>query len=141
MTVLETCSQLQQKGWNIDDAVIHKALRNVKKLTGLHGRWEIIHEHPNIILDVGHNEDGIKQILKQVELTDHHELHIILGMVKDKEIDKVLLLLPKTAHYYFTQAQIPRALPVKNLKEKAEATRFKWKDLIRRKHGIKRSKR
>ncbi|MEP7374105.1 MAG: folylpolyglutamate synthase/dihydrofolate synthase family protein [Chitinophagaceae bacterium] len=119
LTVLEVCSQLHQQGWNINDTIIHKALHQVKKLTGLHGRWEVIHEHPTIILDVGHNEDGIKQILKQVELTDHHELHIILGMVNDKEIDKVLKLLPKTAHYYFTQAQIPRALPGDTLHEKA----------------------
>jgi dihydrofolate synthase / folylpolyglutamate synthase len=119
LTVLEACSQLQQKGWNIDVNTIRKALKQVKKLTGLHGRWEIIHEHPTIILDVGHNEDGIKQIIKQIELTDHHELHIILGVVKDKEIDKVLKLLPKTAHYYFTQAQIPRALNAEILSEKA----------------------
>jgi len=119
ITVLETCSQLQQKGWNISDPIIHKALSQVKKITGLHGRWEVIHEHPAIILDVGHNEDGIKQILKQIEMTDHHELHMILGMVNDKEIGKVLGLLPKTAHYYFTQAQIPRALAAETLQEKA----------------------
>jgi dihydrofolate synthase/folylpolyglutamate synthase len=119
LTVLEVCTQLQQQGWNINDTIIYKALPQVKKLTGLHGRWEVIHEHPTIILDVGHNEDGIKQILKQIELTDHHELHIILGMVNDKEIDKVLKRLPKTAHYYFTQAQIPRALPAETLHEKA----------------------
>jgi dihydrofolate synthase/folylpolyglutamate synthase len=120
LTVLEACSRLQQKGWNIDDNTIKKALKQVKKLTGLHGRWEIIHEHPTIILDVGHNEDGIKQIIKQIEITDHHELHIILGVVKDKEIDKVLNLLPPAAHYYFAQAQIPRALNAETLKEKAE---------------------
>ena len=119
ITVLEACYQLQQKGWDINDHIIHKALSQVKKITGLHGRWEVIHEHPAIILDVGHNEDGIKQILKQIEMTDHHELHIILGMVNDKEIDKVLELLPKTAHYYFTQAQIPRALAAEALQEKA----------------------
>jgi dihydrofolate synthase / folylpolyglutamate synthase len=119
LTVLEACSQLQQQGWNINDNIVHKALQQVKKLTGLHGRWEVIHEHPTIILDVGHNEDGIKQILKQIELTDHHELHIILGMVNDKEIDKVLKLLPKTAHYYFTQANIPRALDAQILQQKA----------------------
>ncbi|HKZ65037.1 MAG TPA: hypothetical protein VJ111_01710, partial [Chitinophagaceae bacterium] len=127
LTVLEACSQLQQKGWNIDDSDIHKALEQVKKLTGLHGRWDIIHEHPFIILDVGHNEDGIKQILKQVELTDHHDLHIILGMVNDKEIDKVLSLFPATATYYFTQANIPRALKAESLRQKAESLGLKGK--------------
>ena len=87
----------------------------------MHGRWEIIHERPTIVLDVGHNDDGIKQIVQQIELTTHHQLHIIIGMVKDKEIDKVLSLLPRSAIYYFTQAQIPRALPAGILKSKATA--------------------
>lgn len=110
LTVLAACSQLHHKGWKIDEAAIHTALKQVKKLTGLRGRWDIIQQHPSVILDVGHNRDGIKQILEQLEVTDHHELHIILGMVKDKEIEKVLQLLPDTAYYYFTQAPIPRAL-------------------------------
>jgi dihydrofolate synthase/folylpolyglutamate synthase len=66
---------------------------------------------------VAHNEDGIKQIVKQLELTNYDHLHIIIGMVKDKAIEKVLSLLPKTAAYYFTKAQIPRALPEKELAE------------------------
>ena len=127
LTVLEACFQLQQKGWNIQESHIRKALEQVKKLTGLHGRWDIIHEHPLIVLDVGHNEDGIKQILKQIELTDHHELHIVLGMVNDKEIDKVLALLPATAIYYFTQAHIPRALAAEALQKKANEIGLKGK--------------
>ena len=127
LTVLEACSQLQQQGWKIDEAIIHKALKQVKKITGLHGRWDIIHEHPLVVLDVGHNEDGIKQIVKQIELTDHHELHIILGMVNDKEIDNVLKLFPTKANYYFTQAQIPRALPAECLQQKAKAIGLKGK--------------
>jgi dihydrofolate synthase/folylpolyglutamate synthase len=94
-------------------------LQKAKKLTGLHGRWEIIHEHPTIVLDVGHNEDGIKQINQQLELTTYHELHIIIGLVKDKEVEKVLSLLPHSAQYNFTQAQIPRALPADILRSKA----------------------
>jgi dihydrofolate synthase/folylpolyglutamate synthase len=119
LTVLQTCSQLQQKGWNIDEASIHTGLKQVKKLTGLYGRWEVIQQHPVVVMDVGHNEDGIKQILEQVEVTDHHELHIILGMVKDKEIEKVLKLLPASAHYYFTQSHIPRAIDADELMKTA----------------------
>jgi dihydrofolate synthase / folylpolyglutamate synthase len=126
-TVLETCFLLQQQGWNINDVVIQTALRQVKKLVGFHGRWDIIHHRPDTILDVGHNEAGIKQILEQVEVTDHHELHIILGMVKDKEIDKVLKLLPSSAHYYFTQAGIPRAIDAAVLKELAAGFHLKGK--------------
>jgi dihydrofolate synthase/folylpolyglutamate synthase len=115
LTVLQICHQLQQKGWKIPESAIHTGLKQVKKLTGLHGRWEVIHLHPTVVMDVGHNEDGINQILEQVEVTDHHELHIILGMVKDKEIEKVLRLLPDSAHYYFTQAHIPRAIEADEL--------------------------
>jgi dihydrofolate synthase/folylpolyglutamate synthase len=119
LTTLEACSVLKDLKYDIDEKDIQAGLQKTKKLTGLHGRWEIIHEHPTIVLDVGHNEDGIKQIIQQIELTTHHELHIIIGLVKDKEIDKVLSLLPHSAHYYFTQAQIPRALAADILRSKA----------------------
>jgi dihydrofolate synthase/folylpolyglutamate synthase len=120
LTVLESCYQLKLKGWNLQDEIIHKALRQVKKLTGLHGRWDIIHQYPTVVLDVAHNEDGINQLLEQIEVTDHHRLHLITGFVKDKEVDRVLSMLPKNAEYYFTQANIPRALESAMLLQKAE---------------------
>lgn len=121
VTVLEAIHQLQQKGWRITTAQIQQGLRQVKKLTGLHGRWDVVHLHPTVVLDVGHNEDGIRQVVSQIELTDHQDLHIVIGMVKDKEIDHVIALLPKEASYYFTRAQIPRALPEDQLAERAHA--------------------
>lgn len=120
LTVLETAHQLQLQGWNTGIDIIQKALPHVKRLTGLHGRWEVIHHNPTVILDVGHNVDGMAQITKQIELSDYHHLHIIIGMVKDKEIDAVLKLLPKHATYYFTRAQIPRALDAVSLLENAK---------------------
>ncbi|HMH21571.1 MAG TPA: folylpolyglutamate synthase/dihydrofolate synthase family protein [Puia sp.] len=120
LTVLEAVHQLNGKGWKLDNRHVHQALKQVRKLTGLHGRWEIIHEHPSIILDVAHNEDGIRQLVRQIELTDHEELRIVFGMVKDKETDKVLTLLPRQAIYYFTRAQIPRAMPEEQLAELAK---------------------
>ncbi|MDZ4794647.1 MAG: folylpolyglutamate synthase/dihydrofolate synthase family protein [Bacteroidota bacterium] len=119
LTVLEVCSHLQQAGWKIDDRIVHQGLQQTKKLTGLHGRWEIIHHSPLVILDVAHNTDGIRQLVQQAEVTVHNKLHIVLGMVKDKDIERVLALLPKTAIYYFTKAQIPRALPEEELMAKA----------------------
>lgn len=120
LTVLESCHQLTARGWQITGEQIRHGLNNVKHLTALHGRWELIHQQPAVVLDVGHNVDGIRQVIAQLEITNYHSLHIVTGMVKDKDIDKVLALLPKTAHYYFTQAQIPRALPVTELVAKAE---------------------
>lgn len=117
--VLQTIRILQEQSWTIPEKAIHTGLSNTRKLTGLHGRWELIHQHPRVILDVGHNEDGIKAINEQLEMTDYHHLHLILGMVKDKDISKVLPLFPKQASYYFTQAAIPRALPADQLKAMA----------------------
>lgn len=110
IAVIEAAQLLHQMGWNTDQAIVHKALTQVKKLTGLHGRWEQLHHHPTIIADVGHNIDGITEINKQLELMQFHKLHIVIGMVKDKDISAVLSLLPHHAQYYFTKAQIPRAL-------------------------------
>ena len=119
LTVLEAAHQLQGQGFNTPISVVKKALTNVKKLTGLHGRWELIGTNPNIIIDVAHNEDGIKQLVEQLELCNYQHLHIVIGMAKDKEIDNVLTLLPKLATYYFTKAQIPRALDEETLQTKA----------------------
>jgi dihydrofolate synthase/folylpolyglutamate synthase len=119
LTVLEAVHQLKQKGWHIEEAHIQNGLAHVKKLTGLHGRWEIIQQHPRVVLDVGHNEDGVTQIVQQLEHETFNKLHIVIGMVKDKEVSKVLSLLPKHANYYFTKAQIPRALPEEELMQTA----------------------
>lgn len=119
LTVLTAVEQLQIQGWKLDHSIVVHALKQVKKLTGLHGRWEVIADDPLTVLDVGHNEDGIKEIVKQIELTGKQSLHIVIGMVKDKEIDKALQLLPKHASYYFTKAAIPRALNQRLLQEQA----------------------
>ena len=74
---------------------------------------------------MAHNVDGIRQLVQQIELTNHRELHIITGMVKDKEVEKILELLPKEAHYYFTRAQIPRAIPENELAEIAKLAKLK----------------
>ena len=120
VTVAEVVSVLNQNGFNIPDTAMQQGLKQVKTLTGLHGRWDTLHENPLIVTDVGHNEEGMKAIARQIENTTHEELHIIIGMVKDKAIEKILRPLPKMANYYFTRAQIPRALPENELAEKAE---------------------
>jgi dihydrofolate synthase / folylpolyglutamate synthase len=117
VTVLEAIHILRGLGWKISEENIVQSLSHVKKLTGLYGRWEIIREHPLIVLDVAHNEDGIRQLTRQTEITDHEELHIIIGLVKDKEVGKITSLLPIHANYYFTRAMIPRALPEDELAE------------------------
>ncbi len=119
ITVLETCARLEEQGWRIKEEHVKKGLQQTKKITDLHGRWEVIHPHPLIVLDVAHNEDGIKMLMEQVEITDHDHLHIVLGIAKDKEPEKILPLFPKLANYYFTKANIPRAMNAEILKQKA----------------------
>jgi dihydrofolate synthase/folylpolyglutamate synthase len=124
LTVL-TATDILKENFSLTDTNIKQAVDHVKKLTGLHGRWEIISRHPLIILDVAHNVDGIQQLVNQIQISSYNNLHIIFGMVKDKEIEKVLALLPKQASYYFTRAQIPRALPENELLERADKFRLK----------------
>ena len=109
-TVLTAINVLRTQGFIIPDSAIEKALRAVKILTGLRGRWDVINENPLIVLDVAHNADGMEQVLHQIRSTTYKNLHIIFGMVKDKAIEKILKLLPADAIYYFTKANIPRAL-------------------------------
>lgn len=120
-TVLCAEGILRQQGFDITDADEKYALSHVKQLTGLHGRWDVITKAPAVVLDVAHNEDGIKQVLNHLSLTGikNVNLHFVLGMVKDKEITKVLALLPTDANYYFTNAHIPRALQAADLQQQA----------------------
>ncbi len=122
-TVLCADSILIQLGFSIKNADEKHALKNVKKITGLYGRWDVISSNPTIILDVAHNEDGIKQLLQQLSAVsgELQNIHFIMGMVKDKDISKILSTLPKNAQYYFTNAHIERAMPAKDLQEKAKA--------------------
>ncbi len=122
-TVLCAEGILMQQGFAIKNEDEKTALKNVKPLTGLHGRWDVIHENPTIILDVAHNEDGIKQLLQQLPVLhiEPSAVHFVMGMVKDKDVSKVLSILPKNSKYYFSNAHITRAMPHEQLKEKASA--------------------
>ena len=118
-TVLLAVDVLNTKGFDIADETVDSALKNVAKKTGLLGRWQQIGENPKIICDTGHNEGGITYIVKQLNNEKYDRLHIVFGMVNDKEIDKVLSLLPTTATYYFTRASIERAFDENELMLKA----------------------
>ncbi|AHF14646.1 bifunctional folylpolyglutamate synthase/dihydrofolate synthase [Niabella soli] len=121
LTVLESCRQLNHSGIVLDEANIAKGIAHTKHLNGLHGRWETIQQKPRIILDVAHNVEGIEQVLRQLELIPFRKLHLVLGFVKDKDVNKILGLLPATAQYYFTNAHLPRALAASELQALATA--------------------
>jgi dihydrofolate synthase/folylpolyglutamate synthase len=117
--VIKTVDLLREKGWNIPEAAVYGGLKMTAKQTGLMGRWQVIGHNPMIICDTGHNEDGIRQVVKQLNDMAYKKLHIVFGMVSDKDPVPVLALLPRDAIYYFTKAQIPRALDEKQILEKA----------------------
>ncbi len=117
--VLVATQLLATMGWKFTANKVLKALLNVKKNNGLMGRWECIQDSPRVILDVAHNEHGVLALLEQLASLHYQRLHIVTGMVKDKDIEAVLKLLPTNALYYFTQSHIPRALTVKALAEQA----------------------
>ncbi len=123
--VLVAVQLLAGMGWKLKSSKILKALLNIKQNTGLMGRWECISQNPRIVLDVAHNEHGIHALLEQLETISYQTLHIVTGMVKDKDIDAVLKLLPTNAKYYYTQSHIPRALAANELAVKGNAMGLK----------------
>lgn len=104
----------------INNTHLLSGLSNVVANTGLRGRWQILQTEPKIICDTGHNTEGVKYLVNQLTEETYKQLHVVIGMVNDKDIDAVLALLPKDAKYYFTKANIPRALNEVNLMRQAK---------------------
>jgi dihydrofolate synthase/folylpolyglutamate synthase len=117
--VLRTLEVITDIGFNVTVENLIQGLEKTIDQTGLKGRWQKLGDLPLMICDTGHNAAGVKEVVKQIGLQKFDKLHIVWGMVKDKEPDEVLKLLPKNAHYYFCQADIPRAFDSKLLMEKA----------------------
>jgi dihydrofolate synthase/folylpolyglutamate synthase len=120
-TVLSAVTELRKQGFIITDEHISTALKQVKTLTGLHGRWEVLSNHPLTICDTGHNPEGIQEVLKSIAAVTYQQLHFVIGVVNDKDISKILTMLPKDAVYYFCKPDIPRGLEAESLKQQAES--------------------
>jgi dihydrofolate synthase / folylpolyglutamate synthase len=118
-TVLKTIDVLNENGWNLTENSIRRGLVNTIRNTGLMGRWQVIGYNPLTICDTGHNPAGIKLVVEQINQTAWEKLHIVIGMVNDKDQNEVLSLLPVSAQYYFTKATIPRATDPEELSIKA----------------------
>lgn len=120
-TVLSAVDELRERGFVITGEHLKTALRQVKNLTGLHGRWETLSHNPLTICDTGHNPDGIEEVMKNIASVKYNHLHMVIGMVNDKDTGKVLSLLPKDATYYFSKPDIPRGLSAESMKAQAQA--------------------
>lgn len=110
-TILHAVKQLQKSGYRIGEPHVRRGFAEVCRLTGLMGRWQKLGSRPTVICDTGHNVDGIRQIAQQLKQAHYKQLHIVIGVVNDKEVTAMLDLLPREATYYFTRAGIERALP------------------------------
>ena len=118
-TLLSAIRVLQKAGYNIKESHVREGFAKVCPLTGLMGRWQKLQDKPTTICDTGHNKAGIQYIVEQLSLQTYQRLHIIIGMVNDKDISGVLTLLPKEATYYFTKASVNRALNEKEVQRLA----------------------
>lgn len=125
-TVLQTIRVIQNKELlNITEENIKNGFLNVIKNTGLQGRWQQLGENPKIICDTAHNSHGLKIVLNQLQKEKFEKLHIVLGVVNDKNLEEILPLFPKNAIYYFCRPNIPRGLDEKFLQEKAAELNLK----------------
>lgn len=115
--VLAVLDFLRNDFWEISEEDIQLGLLNVVKNTGLKGRWQTLSKNPTIVCDTGHNEAGISYVVEQILQQKFTDLHIVLGFVKEKDVEHVLDLFPKNAHYYFCKPNIPRGLEVRKLFE------------------------
>lgn len=117
--VLTSILLMRELSYEIPDHAVREGIGNTSTLTGLKGRWQIIRYEPLTICDTGHNEAGVRHVMQQLEQIPHSRLHLVIGMVNDKDLSGVLNLLPKDGVYYFTQAKIPRALDARQLAREA----------------------
>ena len=121
-TLLTAITELQKVGYTLSEQSVRSGFAHVCELTGLMGRWQKLQDAPNLICDTGHNVGGITYITEQLKQQSYRKLHMIIGMVNDKDIRGVLALLPKEAEYYFTKASVKRALPESELAQLASET-------------------
>ncbi len=115
--VIVTVKEL--KNFDVHEKEIKSGLLKVVENTGLMGRWQVLRDRPKVICDTAHNSEGLSLVLEQIKKQEYDKLHIVLGFVKDKNLDTILPLFPKNANYYFAKPNIPRGLDVTILKQKA----------------------
>ena len=122
ITVLNTLDVLQEKGIPLRQEAVLKGLRNVVENTGIMGRWQVMGRRPLVVADMAHNEEGIKEVIGQLTNYTYRRLHVVLGMMQDKDHEKILRFLPGQARYYFTRASIPRSMDAEELASLARKT-------------------
>lgn len=119
LTVLASVEELQGSGMQISSSDLKEGLAHVQKNTGILGRWQTLGHNPRSICDTAHNPDGIAAVMKQLEQIPRKKLHMVWGMVNDKDLDAILPMLPEDARYYFTPSSVPRSMDARILCQRA----------------------
>ena len=117
-TVFASIQELKKRGWSISQENIKNGLSFVKKNTGLRGRWDILQQRPLVICDTAHNADGLSMTMKQLLKLPNKNIHFVIGVVNDKNLDEIFPLLPKSAIYYVSKPTVPRGLDTEILSRK-----------------------
>ncbi|WP_303318217.1 folylpolyglutamate synthase/dihydrofolate synthase family protein [Flavivirga abyssicola] len=115
-TVIQAIKELRIKGFKVSEQCLKEGLLNTVNNTGLLGRWQVINETPKVVCDTGHNREGLSYVMNQIHNENYKTLHIIIGVVNDKDLSTIMDLFPKKAIYYFCKPNIPRGLNVNVLK-------------------------
>lgn len=123
-TVIKSVDILNKNGFKISNQVIKKGLLNVVKNTQLMGRWQVLQENPKVVCDTAHNKEGLTYVMQQVKAETYNRLHIVFGVVNDKDLEGILPLLPKDASYYLCRPNVERGLEVSELAKFFEVNKF-----------------
>ena len=121
-TVVQTCKLLQDIGFSIPEQALRAGLMHIVQNTGLKGRWQVLQTNPKVICDTAHNQEGLSLVMEQLKKESFGTLHIVLGVVNDKDLSSILYLFPESAQYYFSKPEIPRGLDAGELQ--IEALKF-----------------
>ncbi|MCJ7758727.1 MAG: bifunctional folylpolyglutamate synthase/dihydrofolate synthase, partial [Gillisia sp.] len=109
-TVITAIEKLTKNGWKIYGDDVYNGLQKVRVNTGLRGRWDVLQTNPMVICDTAHNKEGLRYVFEQLKEEQYEKLHIVFGVVSDKDLGSILPLFPKTATYYFCKPNIPRGM-------------------------------
>jgi len=139
-TVLQAVEMLAPQ-FSIEETHIRSGLSRLKSLTGFLGRWDAIGQNPLVLCDSAHNEHGMKVVMQELSKLEYNRLHIVFGVVKDKDIAAMLQLLPQDARYYFCKANIPRGLDAVELHTKAIEAGLQGRSYASVKNALRAAKR
>jgi len=138
--VLATIDYLKKQGFKISDDDIRRGLGSVQKLTGLKGRWQLLGENPTIVADTGHNLEAFQEIVRQILGYEYQKLHLVLGFVQGKAVEKILELFPKNSNFYFCKPSVPRGIEVDELATIAEKLKIRYQTIPLVNDALKRAR-